>query len=599
MAFAGNGWANGNGAADRGVNNLYAGFEGKLFPKLFNNNALQSNLPIDFVEIYEPRLRQQAAAPVAVADDNGAVAQEAPAKRGRGRPKGSGKGPKPAVTYRCRYGCDKPMVGEPALRKHMGRIHGLYSSAHVSQKTCTWCERVFDPNLKDSPCTKFACRDMSKRERALREVPAPRDEQEEADTFAYENSGPNAQGASELVVVLPGHDEAERASANIDAIKHWGNRTPEERAAVAPPVVRAAAPAAPLPAVAAQQDKGRKRAADQSFPMPAPKRPTGGAAIASRAIIGMAAAGLHRIDSGVDLTVRAEAVAGAAPYSSGANNEVDAAEMEDDDDVDSLFGEPIGDAEGALSPPSNIVDGLAAAENDLGAPQQSANDAIDNAATMAQLSALSDEEFLKVMEAQGFLASLRQQGATISTEHMFDFGRASEKAVLGLLFCMIMIHGFPKYIHLNASSFLPSPLTLMICSSPGTTSMALSSTSMPCLSSKTRPFVGRAALMLISPPLGVTSTPRSEKSRYLSGCGQSVSRETISPSTQMRAARTCASSFVLSMVPLKTSVVPFATSLMSFFRTESLISLPVAMEMYLSSTVAVTSSGLLLATHSS
>lgn len=399
MAFAGNWWANGNGAADRGVNNLHAGFERKLFPKLFNNHALQSNLPIGFVEIYEPRLRQQAAAPVAVADDNGAVAHEAQANRGRGRPKGSGRGPKPAVTYRCRYGCDKPMVGEPALRKHMGRIHGLYSSAHVSQKTCTWCERVFDPNLKDHPCTKLTCRDMSQRERALREVPAPRDEQEEADTFAYENSGPNAQGASELVVVLPGHDEAERASANIDAIKHWGDLTPEERAVVAPPAVRAAAPAAPHPAVAAQQDKGKKRAADQSFPMPAPKRPTGGAAIAPRAISGMSVTGLRRVDSAVDLTAEAEAVAGAAPYSSSANNEVDAAEMEDDDDFDSLFGEPIGDAEeGALSPPSDIVDGLTAAENDLRAPQQSANDAIDNAILMEQLLALSDEEFLKVME---------------------------------------------------------------------------------------------------------------------------------------------------------------------------------------------------------
>lgn len=55
----------------------------------------------------------------------------------------------------------------------------------------------------------------------------------------------------------------------------------------------------------------------------------------------------------------------------------------------------------------------------------------------------------------------------------------------------------PKYVHFNASLSRPSPLTLTICSSPGTTSIALSSTSTPCLSSKTRPFVGRSALILI------------------------------------------------------------------------------------------------------
>lgn len=426
MAFAGNGWANGNGAADRGVNNLYAGLEGKLFLKLFNNDALRSNLPIDFVEIHERRLRQQAAATAAVAAGNGAVAQEAPAKRGRGRPKGSGASPKPAVIYRCRYGCEKHMVGEVPLRRHMGRVHGIYSDAHETQ-VCIHCKRVYDTKQKDHPCSKGTlCRMLTESERQLRGVPAPRDEQEEADTFAYAKSGPNGEGPSELVVVLPGHDEDERASANVDAIKHWGDRTPEKCAAIAPPTVRAAAPAAPIAAqvnnglatpetdlsneeevrpavlpaspVAAQQYKGKKRAADRSFPMPAPKRPTGGAASGSRAINGMPAIGLRRVDSAVDLPVEAEAVAGAAPCCPSMNNEVDAAGMEDDGDFNSLFEESIGDAEqDALKPPSDIVDGLAVAENDLRAPQQSANDAIDNAILMERLSAFSDEDFLKVM----------------------------------------------------------------------------------------------------------------------------------------------------------------------------------------------------------
>lgn len=158
-------------------------------------------------------------------------AEDAPAKRPRGRPPGKAP-PKAPVTYRCRYGCTGAGKGEHgtftggvALRKHMMRVHCVFSSAHQNLQNCPGCTRLIDTGVKELICNKRKglrdCPKLTDAEKAKFNVLWPRDAQEEADTFAYSNSGPDGKGPSALVVVHPGDDEAERRQACADAIKSW------------------------------------------------------------------------------------------------------------------------------------------------------------------------------------------------------------------------------------------------------------------------------------------------------------------------------------------------------------------------------------------
>jgi len=124
------------------------------------------------------------------------------------------KGP---VWYRCRYGCSpKPdkdgihhgMKGEPALRKHMQRVHGVFSNQHETVLV-HHCGRRY------SPTAAVGCNDHEVTCKTLKEgtvewwrhqVQAPCTEQEAADCFAY------ASGVqpSEMVIVLPHHVEEEQ-----------------------------------------------------------------------------------------------------------------------------------------------------------------------------------------------------------------------------------------------------------------------------------------------------------------------------------------------------------------------------------------------------
>lgn len=150
-----------------------------------------------------------------------------PQKRGRGRPKGSKSPPKPVVHYRCRYGCER-QFNAIGLRKHMSRVHCVFSSAHNdSLRTCI-CGRKFDPANSSLACTKRYnnpdmdnCKTPSAAAEALFNVPEPRDAQEAADTFAYDGEGPNGERPSDLVIVREGDDEEERREANAEAIKNW------------------------------------------------------------------------------------------------------------------------------------------------------------------------------------------------------------------------------------------------------------------------------------------------------------------------------------------------------------------------------------------
>ncbi|KAK5027279.1 hypothetical protein LTR16_012209, partial [Cryomyces antarcticus] len=64
------------------------------------------------------------------------------------------------------------------------------------------------------------------------------------------------------------------------------------------------------------------------------------------------------------------------------------------------------------------------------------------------------------------------------------------------------------------------------------------------------PLTGLCAVTLSSlSPSNSTCRPRSSNERYLSGCGQSMSRATTASSTKSRAARTWGSEVVLSMTP--------------------------------------------------
>lgn len=142
-----------------------------------------------------------------------------PAKR-RGRPPGSKKSKPPAVRYRCRYGCPLE-VGKDGglgikhninLRKHMMRVHGIFSNQHPTVLV-HYCGRRYSPTWGELNCNK-----RNKHCKALKEgtmewfrhhVQAPCTEQEAADTFAYESD----TQPSDLVVIRPEHNERERKQA--------------------------------------------------------------------------------------------------------------------------------------------------------------------------------------------------------------------------------------------------------------------------------------------------------------------------------------------------------------------------------------------------
>ena len=124
------------------------------------------------------------------------------------------KGP---VWYRCRYGCSpKPdkdgihhgMKGEPALRKHMQRVHGVFSNQHETVLV-HHCGRRYSPTAAVN-CSKqdVTCKALVQgtAEWYRHHVQAPCTEQEAADCFAY------ASGVqpSEMVIVLPHHVEEEQ-----------------------------------------------------------------------------------------------------------------------------------------------------------------------------------------------------------------------------------------------------------------------------------------------------------------------------------------------------------------------------------------------------
>lgn len=192
-------------------------------------------------------------------------AASVPVKRPRGRPPGKAP-PKKKVTYRCRYGCERHHEGGVSLRKHMMRVHGIFSSAHTVRK-CSICERTYDPNIKDLICNKPRfCPKLSDEERSMMNVQYPRDDQETADTFAYDGSDPSA-----LVIVEPGDDETELLQACADAIENWPDAVysrPQARDSLVAPEINVPAPSPP-----AYEGKGKKRAVDApSQEEPAPKR---------------------------------------------------------------------------------------------------------------------------------------------------------------------------------------------------------------------------------------------------------------------------------------------------------------------------------------
>jgi len=171
---------------------------------------------------------------------NNAPANGAPAKRPRGRPPGKAP-PRPVVYYRCRYGCAGHRNSRD-LRKHMMRVHCLFSGAHKRLIKCGICGRTVDPDIKELLCNKLNCnKELTKAERELINVQAPRDAQEEADTYAYLHSGPEIQDPSDptkmvpsgprrMVIVEDGDDEDAFRAACMNAMKHWPGQAPVDPA---------------------------------------------------------------------------------------------------------------------------------------------------------------------------------------------------------------------------------------------------------------------------------------------------------------------------------------------------------------------------------
>jgi hypothetical protein len=170
----------------------------------------------------------------------------------------------------------------------MMRVHCIFSAAHTKTQKCMSCSRLIDPGNMELACNKRRgermCPAITDEELANIEVQAPRDAQEEADTFAYANSGPNGEGPSRLVVVLPGDDEKERRGACRKAIDNYWNaafaharlnnglltpeKTPSQQSVIDLTGDDEEVPASPTPAY---EGKGKKRAVEFSGE-PEPKR---------------------------------------------------------------------------------------------------------------------------------------------------------------------------------------------------------------------------------------------------------------------------------------------------------------------------------------
>jgi hypothetical protein len=151
------------------------------------------------------------------AEPEAAVEQPAtPVRRGRGRPRGTGKPKVPAPKYRCRYGCGGHHKAVD-LRRHMMRVHGVFSNQYKNVEVCR-CGRRVSYSWKGLTCTKrdSMCKKLVEgtEEWYQHHVSEPRTEQEAADTFAYERG----IKPSELVVVRPEHDEEERQMACAAAL---------------------------------------------------------------------------------------------------------------------------------------------------------------------------------------------------------------------------------------------------------------------------------------------------------------------------------------------------------------------------------------------
>lgn len=168
---------------------------------------------------------------VAPANDalaNSAPAIGAPAKRPRGRPPGKAP-PKPIVRYRCRYGCKDKATTARGLRKHMMRVHCLFSAAHTELKTCI-CGRTYDPNIKELVCNRGGCQFLDDDGLKSLKVQPPRDAQEEADTFAYDHSGPEGKGPRRMVIVKDGDDEVAFRRECKNAMNTWRAGAPVDPA---------------------------------------------------------------------------------------------------------------------------------------------------------------------------------------------------------------------------------------------------------------------------------------------------------------------------------------------------------------------------------
>lgn len=159
---------------------------------------------------------------------NNAPANGAPAKRPRGRPPGKAP-PRPVVHYRCRYGCEDIATTARGLRKHMMRVHCLFSRAHKQLEKCG-CGRTYDPNIKELVCYTKDCKTLDKAGRDLIEVEAPRDAQEEADTYAYLHSGPKGQGPGRMVIIEDGDVESEWHDVCEKAMACWPAEAPADPA---------------------------------------------------------------------------------------------------------------------------------------------------------------------------------------------------------------------------------------------------------------------------------------------------------------------------------------------------------------------------------
>jgi hypothetical protein len=265
-----------------------AGFQAGAFDFFADNNGNEAGAPAS----YGP-------APAAAADGNIAapvihapVGPGVPAKNPVGRPRGKGP-PRPQVTLRCRYGCTvyrAPFKTDVALRKHMMRVHCIFSSAHQT-RDCLHCGREYDPGVKELICNKGVCREPTAKQQAMIDVEPPRDEQEEADTFAYADSGPNGEGPSALVIVKPGDNEEDCMVDCREAIRYWrpaavapaqptnGLLTPEKTPSPSQQSVidltgdDEEVPASPMPAT---KGKGKERAIDltgEEEEIPAPPSP--------------------------------------------------------------------------------------------------------------------------------------------------------------------------------------------------------------------------------------------------------------------------------------------------------------------------------------